>query len=478
MKRSAPPSSKTPGISPQAWPRQNYRYDNNDSQYPRRQTLGSVSKRMTAAIPVKTARVSQPQDESVSVGRRVTSLARRGDETATYQNITDKIYAYSNQSIREGPAPRQMAARKSEVTELSSDEEESSEPESSEEEEEETEDEAQSAAAQSDAEEDADEEPGQLPLPARPPVIEILDDTPPASPIKAPQNLTPPSKILAAIELSVLPLVYVQDLKRLPFLRRNLRRGFLRYCHKQKIPTQRPPPPFPRVSVVLRLADSDQSYETTISSFECPLCRLYRPFETKEMLQVHLDKGHSDVEICWKVDADQGWEVELLLLPMKKEDCNLLSDSLSPPDNNPFEPEARYPFLPAKSEWDGPDITYSARPGGPKLYDLLGLLPLEPYGVLAWTVLEREEEIFESDEIPDTHKVMHALWARWIHTNRNVFLAGCCKGFEKFIDEYWRMMRLAAGLDALRTWLLMLMATRFLKAKEVAHLIRYYSNKS
>lgn len=40
--------------------------------------------------------------------------------------------------------------------------------------------------------------------------------------------------------------------------------------------------------------------------------------------------------------------------------------------------------------------------------------------MLAWAVLEREDEIFEDDEVKDEYKVMHALWARWIFLNRSV----------------------------------------------------------
>ncbi len=52
------------------------------------------------------------------------------------------------------------------------------------------------------------------------------------------------------------------------------------------------------------------------------------------------------------------------------------------------------------------------------MFDLLQMLDMRPFGVLAWTIIEREEEIFESDDIRDEHKVMHALWARWILLNR------------------------------------------------------------
>lgn len=89
-----------------------------------------------------------------------------------------------------------------------------------------------------------------------------------------------------------------------------------------------------------------------------------------------------------------------------------MSDSLGP--------LARPPYLPAKSEFGGPDVLYSTRPGGPRIYDLLRTLPMEQFGALKWQVVEREEEILESDDVKDEYKVMHALWARWIFLNRLV----------------------------------------------------------
>ena len=89
-----------------------------------------------------------------------------------------------------------------------------------------------------------------------------------------------------------------------------------------------------------------------------------------------------------------------------------------PPSSDPLGPAARPPYLPAKSEYGGPDISYSCRPNGPCLYDILNTLPMEPFGVLAWDVLDREDEIYDSDNVKDEYKVMHALWARWIVLNR------------------------------------------------------------
>ncbi|KAG6890025.1 hypothetical protein C0992_003248 [Termitomyces sp. T32_za158] len=147
-----------------------------------------------------------------------------------------------------------------------------------------------------------------------------------------------------------------------------------------------------------------------------------------------------------------------------------------PPPNNPLGPAAQFPYLPAKSEYGGPDIYYSCRPGGPCLYDLLNTLPLEPYGVLAWDILDREDEIFDSDNVKDEYKVMHALWGRWIYLNRNKFIKDYYKGTKAFIDFYWRMIHRAAGWDALRYWLLMLVVNRFITGDEVASLLKYYES--
>ncbi|KAG6917601.1 hypothetical protein DXG01_001830 [Tephrocybe rancida] len=136
-----------------------------------------------------------------------------------------------------------------------------------------------------------------------------------------------------------------------------------------------------------------------------------------------------------------------------------------PPPDNPLGPAARPPYLPAMSEYGGPDIYYSCRPSGACLYDLLNTLPLEPFGVLAWDVLDREDEIYDSDNVKDEYKVMHALWGRDYY-----------KGTKAFVDFYWKMIHRAAGWDALRYWLLMLVVNRFITGAEVASLLKHYES--
>lgn len=77
-----------------------------------------------------------------------------------------------------------------------------------------------------------------------------------------------------------------------------------------------------------------------------------------------------------------------------------------------LDPSIRPPYLPFKT------VEFSCRPNGPKLYDILGAKSLDEFGILAWSVIDREEEIFEVDGVRDEDKVMQALWSRWITLNR------------------------------------------------------------
>lgn len=76
---------------------------------------------------------------------------------------------------------------------------------------------------------------------------------------------------------------------------------------------------------------------------------------------------------------------------------------------------------PPKNDLHGPAAEpplHSCRPGGPRIYDLLNDLSLEPFGILAWSIVDREEEIYELSDVRDDDKVMLALWNRWIMLNR------------------------------------------------------------
>ena len=136
-----------------------------------------------------------------------------------------------------------------------------------------------------------------------------------------------------------------------------------------------------------------------------------------------------------------------------------------PPKENRLGPAARHPYL--------REGMISCRPGGPKIYDLLNELPMEEFGIMSWAIIDREEEIFELEDLRDEDKVMHALWNRWIMLNRSVpnsrfgfpitqiplcrvdfIFRGYYRGVRNFIDKYYAMIHRAAGWSALRMFLL------------------------
>lgn len=81
-----------------------------------------------------------------------------------------------------------------------------------------------------------------------------------------------------------------------------------------------------------------------------------------------------------------------------------------PPKDKSLGPAAQYPYL------RGDMI--SCRVGGPRLYDLLQELDLDEFGVVAWSIVDREEEIYDLEDLRDEDKVMLALWNRWSLLNR------------------------------------------------------------
>ncbi|PCH44737.1 hypothetical protein WOLCODRAFT_165362 [Wolfiporia cocos MD-104 SS10] len=424
--------------------------------------------------------------------------------------------------------------------------------------------------------------------------------------------------LMNALERLTLPTERMREYGRLPFLPRNVRRGFLRRCRQYGIETAPSAPPAAPVHVLYRydvdardndtvtsgdaVSDDEHSYEeregyNETLEWTCPLCRLHKTFDTREMLAFHLSRSHDEFKVIWEpieVDDERTWKITLLVphpdqddssdeedededededetfikreptqeripsatprpirtlgLPGATQQQNLLrtpSPPLQPiaqPSVEPYptpvslplsepianEPRpalvkskfrapspalsstethqassrsstaqverhilrgslpARYPTPPLPADPQGPAAQppymphpsegkhYSCRPGGPRIYDLLNELPLEPFGVMAWYIVDREEAIFEQD-MRDEDKVMLALWDRWIMLERISFVKkGYCKGVKKFIDQYWRMIHRAAGWRALRGFLITLAQHRFLTVPEVVDILKYY----
>ncbi|KAI0945062.1 hypothetical protein AcW1_001844 [Taiwanofungus camphoratus] len=392
-------------------------------------------------------------------------------------------------------------------------------------------------------------------------------------------------QLMAALDSLTIKTVRLKEYRQLPFLLRNLRRGFRHRCQLAGVTTGPKQLPSAPVSILYRYClDDDELVELDANGreihqyaermgstreWECPLCPLHGQFNTREMLQFHLRRDHQEVKVIWTRPEDHGgqaWHLELTIPDVELEpesdddedeeeeeeeeqgapprteaesvaqgqartpspvvplatpeplvapspsssiipkkfraysptpstttyaDTRSRSVTLQtaktassrgslpsryptpPPQSDPLGPSAQYPYLP-ETPIDG-EIYYSCRPGGPKIYDLLNTLPLEPFGVLSWQIVDREEELFEMDDVRDEDKVILALWNRWIMLNRRAFIfEGYCKGLIDFIDQYWLMIHRAAGWSALRAFLLMLVANRFLDVSEVVQILKHY----
>jgi hypothetical protein len=71
----------------------------------------------------------------------------------------------------------------------------------------------------------------------------------------------------------------------------------------------------------------------------------------------------------------------------------------------------------------------SCRPCGPRLFDVIAKDPISQYGLTSWSLLERDEELFEIDDVRDEEKAMQALWNRWIFFKRR-----CLQHHPKFAN--------------------------------------------
>jgi len=145
----------------------------------------------------------------------------------------------------------------------------------------------------------------------------ILLDSPPRITIALPQitvksepedkpdrplGLDPPDDLLDALEPFILASVRMQATRRLPFLRRGLREGFLRRCSGLQVPVYRDSKEV-TLGIVYESVDGIV-YRTEVSDWLCPLCSLFGAFNTQEMLKCHLDWDHVELFFDWKLVED------------------------------------------------------------------------------------------------------------------------------------------------------------------------------
>ncbi|KAH9161399.1 hypothetical protein EDB89DRAFT_733538 [Lactarius sanguifluus] len=143
-----------------------------------------------------------------------------------------------------------------------------------------------------------------------------------------------------------------------------------------------------------------------------------------------------------------------------------------PETGDPLGPLAVYPYLPTSG--DDESLLFSCRPGGPRLFDLISRFSASEYGLTSWSLIERDEELFEIDDMRDEEKAMQALWNRWIFFERRRYLLDPKKTTIAFVDKFLAVIMKTAGWKGMRVWLLLLAKHKYLTGDDVVEVMSYY----
>lgn len=93
----------------------------------------------------------------------------------------------------------------------------------------------------------------------------------------------------------------------------------------------------------------------------------------------------------------------------------------APRTRDPLGALGTHPCLSLSVDDDNNGLGFSCRPCGPRLFDLVERYPISGYGLTSWSLLERDEELFEIDDVRDEEKAVQSLWNRWIFLQRRCF---------------------------------------------------------
>lgn len=102
------------------------------------------------------------------------------------------------------------------------------------------------------------------------------------------------------------------------------------------------------------------------------------------------------------------------LVPGPSRDCL----QQAPRARDPLGALRTHPYLSSSVGDDSYSLGFSCRPCGPRLFDLIARDSISDYGLTSWSLLERDEELFEIDDVRDEEKAMQAMWNRWIFFQR------------------------------------------------------------
>ncbi|KAH9990944.1 hypothetical protein BJV74DRAFT_836416 [Russula compacta] len=146
----------------------------------------------------------------------------------------------------------------------------------------------------------------------------------------------------------------------------------------------------------------------------------------------------------------------------------------APSRRDPLGPLGVYPFLPSSVDDGNDNLSFSCRPCGPRLFDIVARHPMSEYGLTSWSLLERDEELFEIDDIRDEEKAMQALWNRWIFFNRRRYLLDPRKMVVEFVESSQHTIMETAGWKGVRVWLLLLAKHKYLTGDDVVTVMSHY----
>jgi len=101
---------------------------------------------------------------------------------------------------------------------------------------------------------------------------------------------------------------------------------------------------------------------------------------------------------------------------------------------------------------------------------------MSDYGLTSWSLLERDEELFEVDDIRDEEKAMQALWNRWIVSRRRRYLLNPHKSVLEFVEAFLPTITETAGWKGVRVWLLLLAKHKYLTGDDVVIMMNHYES--
>jgi len=133
-----------------------------------------------------------------------------------------------------------------------------------------------------------------------------------------------------------------------------------------------------------------------------------------------------------------------------------------------------HPYLSLSVDDDNDGRGLSCRPCGPRLFDLVARHPISGYGLTSWSLLERDEELFEIDDVRDEEKAIQSLWNRWIFFQRRQYLLDPRKMVIEFLEASKQTIMETAGWKGVRVWLLLLAKHKYLTGDDVVTAMTHY----